>query len=161
MYEDQFYFNRAVELAREALDRGDDGFASVLVDPSGNILLERGNEAGATRHNSLCHDTILLINDAVKHYCADFLGQCTIYAVMEPCVMCMGAAFWAGIRHIKFAMSEEELGEILPGGLSISSKEFALRSPRPLDSTGPYPEIAGAYSVVKDWVRSLGVPVKN
>ncbi|MEL7610752.1 MAG: deaminase [Bacillota bacterium] len=161
MYEDQYYFNRAVELARNALDRGDDGFASVLVGPDGDILLERANEAGATRHNSLSHDTILLINDAVTQYDADFLGQCTVYAVMEPCVMCMGAAFWAGIRHIKFAMSEEELGELLPGSLSISSKEFARRSPRPMDSIGPYPGIAGAYAVVKDWVRSLGVPVKE
>jgi len=158
---DEFYFERAVDLAEQALARGDDGFASVLVGPDGEVLLEKGNEAGATSHNPLNHDTFVLINEAVQKYDRDFLSKCTIYAVMEPCVMCMGAAFWAGIEHVKFAMSEAEMDALLPGGLEIHSKEFAERSPRPMDSEGPYPEIEGAYTVVKKWIRSLGVTVKE
>lgn len=154
---DVFYFNRAVEVAEEALARGDDGFASLLVGPDGDILLERGNEANSS-HNPMCHDTFVLIDEAVGKYDKDFLSECTVYAVMEPCAMCMGAAFWAGINHVKFAMSEAELNELLPGGLDIHSKEFCERSPRPMDSIGPYSEIIGAYDVVKKWIRSLGVP---
>lgn len=161
MHNDRYYFERAIALARQALERGDDGFASLLVSPNGEILLEKGNEAGASSHNPLRHDTIVLLDEAVKKYDAAFLAQCTVYAVMEPCAMCMGAAFWAGIRHVKFAMSEEKMNAILPGGLDIHSKEFAERCPRPMDCVGPYPEMAGAYDVVKDWIRKLGVPVED
>lgn len=160
-HDDTYYFDRAVALAETALARGDDGFASVLVGPDGEILLERGNEAGATSHNPLRHDTIVLIDEAVGKYDKELLSQCTIYAVMEPCAMCMGAAFWAGIRHVKFAMSEAEMNQILPGGLEIHSGEFAQRCPVEMDSVGPFPQVTGAYKVVKAWIRKLGVPVED
>lgn len=152
---DAFYFERAISAAEAALARGDDGFASVLVGPDGEILLERGNEAGASSRNPLRHDTIILIDEAVRRFDRDFLGKCTVYAVMEPCAMCMGAAFWAGIRHIKFAMPESGLNAILPGGLEIHSGEFAARCPVPMDVQGPFPAFTGAYEVVERWVRKL------
>lgn len=158
---DHYYFQHAIELAETALARGDDGFASVLVGPDGEIVLEKGNEAGATSHNPLNHDTFVLINEAVQKFDKDFLAQCTIYAVMEPCAMCMGAAFWAGITNIKFAMSEAEMNAILPGGLEIHSGEFVERCPRLMQSIGPYPEMIGAYDVVKAWIRKLGIPVDD
>lgn len=161
MKDDAFYFEEAVRLAEAALARGDDGFASVLVSPEGEILLAKGNEAGKSSGNPLRHDTFVLIDEAVRKYDKEYLGQCTVYAVMEPCVMCMGAAFWAGIRHVKFAMSENEMNAILPGGLDIHSKEFAERCPVQIDCEGPFPEISGAYTVVKNWIRGLGLPVGN
>ncbi len=154
------YLNRATELAEEAFARGDDGFASILVGPDGEIVLEESNHA-ATRKNPLLHDTILLVSNAAEQFDRGFLGQCTIYAVMEPCVMCTAAAFWAGIPNIKFAMSEKELGEILPGGLAISSAEFASRSPVPMKSEGPFPEVKGARQIVRAWVKRLGIPLDD
>lgn len=156
MKDDTYYFDRAVAVAREALERGDDGFGSILVDAEGNILMEAGNEA-ATKKNPLRHDTITLVNMAVQKYSREFLVGCTIYAVLEPCVMCTAAAFWAGIDKIKFAMAESDFEKLLPGGLSISSREFVQRAPRPMSSIGPFDEIAGARHVVTDWVKSLGV----
>lgn len=158
---DSYYFQQAIALAQTALARGDDGFASVLVGPDGEIVLAKGNEAGATSHNPLNHDTFVLINEAVQKFDQEFLTQCTIYAVMEPCVMCMGAAFWAGIPNIKFAMSEAEMNAILPGGLEIHSGEFVEKCPRFMQSIGPYPDMTGAYDVVKAWIRKLGVPVDD
>lgn len=160
-HDDKYYFDRAIILAEASLKRGDDGFASILVGPDGEVLLERGNEAGASSHNPLRHDTFILIDEAVTKYNRDFLGQCTIYAVMEPCAMCMGAAFWAGIQHIKFAMSEVEMNAILPGGLDLHSSEFIEKCPRPMDSIGPFPEMTGAYQVVKSWIGTLGIQVAN
>jgi tRNA(Arg) A34 adenosine deaminase TadA len=31
------------------------------------------------------------------------LGECVIYASCEPCPMCLGAIYWAGIRRIVYA----------------------------------------------------------
>lgn len=154
--EDAFYFQRTAELAREAMAQGDDGFASILVDEHGEILMEQGNLAH-TRKDPTAHDTIVLAQRAVQEYPREVLEKCTVYALMEPCVMCMGALFWAGISKVKYAMSEAELNQLLPGGLEIHSEEFAARCPRLMTSEwgGEYPE---AKKIVRDWVCSLGIP---
>lgn len=157
---EQYYFQRTAQLAREALGRGDDGFACLLTDKNGEILLEQGNEA-QTRRDPTAHDVLLLVQKAVTMYEPEYLSECTIYALTEPCVMCMGAVFWSKIGTVKYAFSEEELNRILPGGLEIHSKEFAERSPQKIQVLGSYSEIAdqvGAKEIVKDWVRSLGIP---
>ncbi len=157
---EQGYFEKAIELAETALSEGDDGFATVLVGPSGEVLLAEGNRAG-TNKNPLSHDTILVVDKAVKTYDKEFLNGCTLYCVLEPCAMCTTAAFWAGIPNIKFAMAESELAEILPGSLEISSREFVKRSPVPMTSEGPYPQLTGAYAVVRKWVKKLGIELDD
>lgn len=154
MKDDKFYFEQAIEEAKKAFARGDDAFGSVLVDENGEILMGCGCEA-VTGKNPCLHDTISLVFKAVKEYPREVLEKCTIYAVLEPCVMCTAATFWAGISKIKFAMAESEFEELLPGGLSISSREFAERSPRKFESIGPFEEITEARKVVGDWVATL------
>lgn len=157
---DAFYFERTAKLARECLARGDDGFAALLVNVDGDIVLEQGNEA-STRKDPTAHDAMLLVQKAVQQYSSAQLKDFTVYALVEPCVMCMGAIFWSGIGNVKYAMSEAEMNTIIPGNLDISSKEFAKRSPRLINVTGDFPEIRdaiGTRDIVKDWVRSLGIP---
>lgn len=134
------YFKRGVELSYHAMEQGNDGFACVLVGPDGSILLEQENEA-KTLGDVTAHDAILLVRAAVKKYDSDFLKDCSIYATMEPCIMCMGAVYWSGIGTVKFAVSEEEYSAMRGGGgLDLHSKEFARRSPRPIQVCGPFPE---------------------
>ncbi|HEY6134070.1 MAG TPA: deaminase, partial [Rubrivivax sp.] len=33
------------------------------------------------------------------------LGACTVYASGEPCPMCAGALYWAGVGRVVFALS--------------------------------------------------------
>ncbi|MEI6887231.1 MAG: deaminase [bacterium] len=37
------------------------------------------------------------------------LQDCTLYASMEPCLMCLSRAYWAGIRRIVFAVKKENV----------------------------------------------------
>ena len=39
--EDKFYFERTEQLAIEAMNDGDDGFSSILVDENGEIVMEQ------------------------------------------------------------------------------------------------------------------------
>lgn len=154
------YFRRSAELAREALARGDDGFGTVLVDENGEIIMEQANEV-LTKQNPIAHAELLLIQRAAAKYSKEFLSKCTLYSLVEPCVMCMGAVFWAGIGAVKYAFSEEEMNRILPGGLEIHAKEFAERSPKSIRVFGGYPDIAEKYQaaeIVKEWVRGFGIP---
>lgn len=156
--EDSFYFQRVEQLSIEAMKDGDDGFASILIDENGEIVMEQKNEA-FTQKDPTAHDTIELVRRAVKEYTPEKLNKCTVYALMEPCVMCMGALFWGNIGHVKYAVSEETLNSLLPGGLEIHSKEFVDRSPKPMNTEGAIPERKEAIEIVKTWVRSLGVHV--
>lgn len=156
--EDDYYFARTEQLSIEAMKEGDDGFACVLVDENGEIIMEQKNAAG-TKKDPTAHDVMELVRRAVKEYSPEFLAKCTIYALMEPCVMCMGAMFWGNIGKVKCAMSEESLNRLLPGGLEIHSKEFVRRSLKPMSSECCSPERKEAVEIVKNWVRSLGVEV--
>lgn len=153
--DDTYYFKRAIQLSEEAMARGNDAFACLLAGPDGEILMEQINVV-AEEHDPTAHDALTLIRRAAKKYDADFLGRCTLYATMEPCVMCMGAAFWTGLGKVKFAVTEQKLGEILPGSLDIHSTEFASRSPRPIHVEGPCPAVHDeAFAVMQRWVDKI------
>ena len=152
---DREYFERAVEISKEALKTGNDGFGCLLVDKNGEIIMEQRN-AVADEGDPTAHDAMTLIRKAVKTYDSDFLKDCTLYATMEPCVMCMGAAFWADLGAVKFAVTEKELGTILSGGLNMPSTEFAQRSPKEIKVEGPFPQIHDeAFAVMKVWVDKI------
>lgn len=153
--EDAYYFRRAIALSEEAMAGGNDAFACLLAGPDGTILMEQPN-AVADAHDPTAHDAMTLLRRAAGQYDAEYLGKCTLYATMEPCVMCMGAAFWTGLGVVKFAVSERELGTILPGGLDFPSREFASRAPRPIRVEGPCPEVHDeAFAVMRRWVDKI------
>jgi len=102
------YFEKTLEIAREAMEKGHDPFGSILVDDRGEILMEQRNDVGSG--DPTRHDTNTLISRAALAYPPEFLWTCTVYAAMEPCCMCTGSAFWANIGHIKYLMSEHHLG---------------------------------------------------
>ena len=46
------------------------------------------------------------------------LSNCTLYLSMEPCLMCINRAYWAGIRRIVFAIKKQlTKTEYFEGGL--------------------------------------------
>ena len=138
---DEEYFRRTIELGMQALRRGNDAFASLLVDEEGNILLERTNTA-KDDGDITAHDTMMLVRAAVKEFPQEKLGRCTVYALMEPCIMCMGAMYWAGITRLRYAFDEAEYGLMRGGGgLTLHSREFAARSGRAFDIQGPCPKM--------------------
>ena len=138
---DEEYFGRTVELSVQALKRGNDAFASLLVDEDGNILLEQidtVNDDG----DVTAHDTMMLVRAAVKEFQPEKLSRCTVYALMEPCIMCMGAMYWAGITRLRYAFDEAEYGLMRGGGgITLHSREFAARSGRSFDIQGPCPAV--------------------
>ena len=145
------YFERAIELSYDALQAGNDGFASVLVGPRGDILLEATNTA-KTDGDITAHDAINLARAAQNAYPQEFLAQCTLYATMEPCVMCMGAIYWVGIGRVVYAVSEQEYSDMRGGGgLDIHSREFADRSPKSITVEGPCAE---AHDVVIEVIKA-------
>ena len=54
-------------------------------------------------------DDHLLASWAAKHLSLEQLRQCTLYSSAEPCAMCAGAIYWAGIGRVVFGQSERDL----------------------------------------------------
>jgi|TARA_R110000850_G_scaffold111852_3_gene225499 tRNA(Arg) A34 adenosine deaminase TadA len=86
-------------------------FAALLVDGNGNILMEQGN-AYLPDHDMTGHAERVLMTRASKTWCPDFLAGCTMYVSAEPCCMCAGAAYWAGLGRVVYGVSENRLKSI-------------------------------------------------
>jgi tRNA(Arg) A34 adenosine deaminase TadA len=55
------------------------------------------------------HAERLLATWASKTFGVDFLAGCTLYSSAEPCAMCSGAIYWAGIGRLVYGQSEKDL----------------------------------------------------
>ena len=104
---DLSHLRRCVELAREALDDGDEPFGSVLVDAEGRVLREdrnRTRDGDQTRHPEF-----ELARWAATHTDPADRSGCTVYTSGEHCAMCSAAHAWVGLGRIAYAVSTEQL----------------------------------------------------
>ncbi|HEY2557889.1 MAG TPA: nucleoside deaminase [Diaminobutyricibacter sp.] len=100
---DLTFLFRAVELAREALDAGDEPFGSVLVDESGRVLREDRNRVGGG--DETMHPEFELARWAARNMTADARATATVYTSGEHCPMCSAAHAWVGLGRIVYAAS--------------------------------------------------------
>ena len=104
---------RCVELAREALDDGDEPFGSVLVDGAGHTLFEDRNRVKDGDHTR--HPEFAIARWAVDNLTPEQRGAATVYTSGEHCPMCAAAHAWVGLGRIVYAASSAQLTEWLTG----------------------------------------------
>ena len=105
---DIYFLRIAIQQAKEARKDGNHPFGAILVDSKGNILLSAKNTVN-TEHDATGHAEMNLMRKASKEYDREFLQACTIYSSTEPCAMCSGAIYWAGVGRLVYGLSEAEL----------------------------------------------------
>jgi tRNA(Arg) A34 adenosine deaminase TadA len=101
------HLRRCVDLAREALDDGDEPFGSLLVDAGGTVLFEDRNRVRGgdqTRHPEL-----EIARWAAEHLSPEERRGATAYTSGEHCPMCSAAHAWVGLGPIVYASSSEQL----------------------------------------------------
>ncbi len=106
---DETLLRRAFAVATKARELGDHPFGAVLADADGQVLMEQGNGYSSEGGDRTAHAERLLASRAAKAFSADFLTQCTLYSSAEPCAMCAGAIYWAGIGRVVFGQTEKDL----------------------------------------------------
>ncbi len=106
---DERLLRAAFEVARQARMRGDHPFGALLADADGNVLREQGNGFSSEGGDRTAHAERLLASWAAKTLSLDELRGCTLYTSAEPCAMCAGAIYWAGIGRVVFGQSERDL----------------------------------------------------
>jgi tRNA(adenine34) deaminase len=51
-----------------------------------------------------------VITSAANYLNGKYLSGCTLYVTLEPCVMCIGAIYWARLSRIVFAAGDPKRG---------------------------------------------------
>ena len=108
-HQDRRFLSRAVDLAEEALDAGDEPFGSVLVTAAGAVVFEDRNRVSggdATRHPELD-----IARWAAEHLTPEERRTATVYTSGEHCPMCAAAHGWVGLGRIVYASSAQQLGQ--------------------------------------------------
>ena len=106
---DEALLRRAFDVARRSREAGDHPFGSVLADAEGNLVMEQGNGYSSEGGDRTAHTERLLASRAARAYDLASLARSTLYTSAEPCAMCAGAIYWAGIGRVVYGQSEKGL----------------------------------------------------
>lgn len=109
--QDLKFLQRCVELAKTALEKGDQPFGSVLVSADGKILFEDHNRVSSGDHTQ--HPEFNIARWAANHLTPEERRQATVYTSGEHCPMCAAAHGWVGLGRIVYASSSKQLAEWL------------------------------------------------
>lgn len=95
---------RANEVARRAMAEGRHPFGALLLGADGlTVLAEQGNI------DTVNHAESTLAREAATRWSPAELAQCTLVTTFEPCAMCAGTIYWAGIGRVVYGASETDL----------------------------------------------------
>lgn len=136
---DAKFLRQAIAVAQRARDKGNHPFGAVLADAQGNVLLE-GENTVSTAHDATGHAEMNLVRAACAKFDAAFLAQCTLFSSCEPCPMCTGAIYWAGIGRVGYALSEDGLYAFMPESpyqFPVGCREILAHGKRAVEVIGP------------------------
>jgi tRNA(Arg) A34 adenosine deaminase TadA len=138
---DELFLRRSFEVARRSLTHGNHPFGAILVDQDRNVLIEAENGYMPARDGT-AHAERLLATQACTTISADVLKGATLYSSAEPCAMCAGAIYWAGIGRLVYGLSEHRLRGVTGDHpenptLDLPCREVFKSGQRPTEVIGP------------------------
>lgn len=128
--DDEHFMRLAIEASARALAEGDGPFGAVLTRDGALLHVARNNQN--TSGDLMGHAEVVLVREVVQTQGKAMLHGATVYASGEPCAMCCGAMFWAGVRRVVYAATQQDIIDAL-GGMSLpiaSTKVFEGAEPR-------------------------------
>lgn len=134
----QPFLQQTLTLAAQAVAKGNHPFGALLVQ-DGQVILTAENTVVSGRDVTQ-HAELNLVSAASQQFDAHTLSQTILYTSTEPCAMCTGAIYWAGIPIIVYACSNESLGALFTDQsetLTISAAEILQHGGRAVQLLGP------------------------
>ena len=108
MADDNFYMRQALAEANEAYRQGEIPIGAVVV--CRDKIIAKSHNLTELLHDVTAHAEMQAITAAAEHLGGKYLGDCTLYVTVEPCVMCAGALGWSQISRIVYGASDEKRG---------------------------------------------------
>ncbi|SNR66778.1 nucleoside deaminase [Blastococcus mobilis] len=146
---DRIHLRRCVELARTALDAGDEPFGSVLVDADGQVLFEDHNHVAGG--DATQHPEFAIARWSAAHLTPEQRAAATVYTSGEHCPMCAAAHAWVGLGRIVFASSAAQTGAWLA---ELGAPPAPVR-PLPITEVAPGLTVEGPVPGLDDEVHEL------
>lgn len=151
---DLAHLRRAIALSAQARDHGNHPFGALLVTGAGRVI--EAETTVLTDRDVTGHAETNLVRIAGREVDAAELPASTLFTSCEPCAMCCGAIFWAGIGRVVYALSGTGLialagGEDDGAALDLPSREVFAHGGRDIAVSGPHLEEDAAEPHVGFW----------
>lgn len=147
---DMKHLKRCVELAAEALEKGDQPFGSVLVSADDEVLFEDHNHIAGGDYTQ--HPEFNIARWSGQNMTPEERAAATVYTSGEHCSMCSAAHGLAGLGRIVYASSTKQLGEWLNEfGVERKSKTKSLS----IEDVLVDPVVEGPVQELADQVKEL------
>jgi guanine deaminase len=105
------FMRRAATLALEKMRANIGGpFGAVIVRGS-DVIAEGWNEVTSS-NDPTAHAEVVAIRRACARLATFVLSDCDVFSNCEPCPMCLGAIYWARLRHVYYVHTRAEAAAI-------------------------------------------------
>jgi tRNA(adenine34) deaminase len=108
--QDERFMRAALEEARRAASDGEVPVGAVVAQ-DGEII-GRGRNRSIRDHDPTAHAEIVALREAAMRLGNYRLIGCTLYATIEPCAMCAGAAVLARIDRLVYGCDDPKAGAV-------------------------------------------------
>jgi tRNA(adenine34) deaminase len=108
LYTDEYFMREALKEAMRAADLDEVPVGAVIA--CNNRIIARGHNLTEQLTDVTAHAEMQAFTAASNYLGSKYLEGCTLYVTLEPCVMCVGAAYWTQISRIVFGASDEKRG---------------------------------------------------
>ena len=152
--EHSYYMQRAVELSRLAKENGNTPFGALVVDKDGNIVVEHEN-VEITGKKCTGHAETMAAEKASNQFSKEFLWDCTLYTIAEPCAMCSGAIYWSNIGRVVYGITEKKLLEMTGSNeqnptFDLPCREIFSKGQKDIKVIGPMSEFEQQIKEIHD-----------
>ena len=107
---DEKMMRKAIDLAAKSCMEGGGPFGAVIVK-GGKVISAESNSV-TIGNDPTAHAEVNAIRAACRKLKTFDLGGCTIYSSCEPCPMCLGAIYWAGISRLVYGADRRDAERI-------------------------------------------------
>ena len=97
---DKQYLKLAIKQTKRSANEG--GFPAGAVVAKDGIIISEGVSLGRKLCDPTSHAETSSLREACRKMKTTDLGGATLYASLQPCLMCFSVAYWSGISRIIF-----------------------------------------------------------
>jgi tRNA(Arg) A34 adenosine deaminase TadA len=126
---------QAIDLARQARLAGNHPFGALFAIDDEVVLTAQNTVA--TDRDPTAHAESNLVARAIQQLSPEQIRRGVLYTSCEPCAMCVGKMYWAGVRAVAYALPASELARLAGGDFLVPCRELFSRAAEPVTITGP------------------------
>jgi tRNA(adenine34) deaminase len=108
--EDELWMEEALRAAQRALETGEVPVGAVVVCEGKVVSI--GWNRNITDSDATAHAEIIALRDAGTKVGNHRLGECELFATIEPCAMCAGALVHARVKGLVYGADDPKAGAV-------------------------------------------------